>query len=66
MANLEAGLRADGAPAVQAEQPEDSPQSVLPAEESRVQGHVRVNQSEDTPCGSKNQNRKATGLRVNT
>lgn len=51
MANLGAGLRADGLPAVQAEQPEGSPRWALPAEENRVQGHFRVKQSEDVPCG---------------
>lgn len=60
MANLGAGLRADGPPAVQAERPEDSPRSVPPAEESRVQGRGRVNSSEDTPCGSKKPKQKSS------
>lgn len=44
MANLGAGLQADGLPAVQAEQPEDSPRWVLPANEQSsgsLQGQLK-------------------------
>lgn len=40
MPNLGARLRADGLPAGQAEQPEDSPQLVLPAGQKREQSSV--------------------------